>query len=182
MRCGATREPTHVPVSFPRIPARESLSLACPRESNQREGHPRGRGHAGIHARVTTRGRCGGSLTARPCTDSERARIVRAPLTGFFLRALAAAEREPGRSRARPSWPQKPKRKAKQRKPRTPRPSFQRKLESICTCLGFAFDVGPCGAAKGGRIRPARQRGAARGIALIPLQGRMPCQRNPGRP
>ena len=34
---GASREPTHVPVSFPRIPARESLSLACARESNQRE-------------------------------------------------------------------------------------------------------------------------------------------------
>jgi hypothetical protein len=32
-----SRNPTHVPVSFPRIPARESLSLACARESNQRE-------------------------------------------------------------------------------------------------------------------------------------------------
>ena len=41
------------------------------------------------------KGRYGGSLTVRPCTDSERARILRAPLTGFFLRALAAAERDP---------------------------------------------------------------------------------------
>ena len=103
---GASRNPTHVPVSIPRIPARESLSLACPRESNQREGHPRGRGRR-ASCPATSRGRSGGSLTARPCADSERARIVRAPLAGFVLRALAATEREPGRSRARPSWPQK---------------------------------------------------------------------------
>jgi len=32
------------PCAFRAHPARESLSLACPRESNQREGHPRGRG------------------------------------------------------------------------------------------------------------------------------------------
>src|SRR6185312_4922091 len=37
------------------IPGRRSLSFACPKESNQRKGHPRVRGHAGIHARVTTR-------------------------------------------------------------------------------------------------------------------------------
>ena len=30
------------------IPGGQSLSLACPRESNQREGHPRDRGHAGV--------------------------------------------------------------------------------------------------------------------------------------
>src|SRR5690242_14518631 len=34
-----------------------------------------------------TRGRCGGSLTARPCADSERARIVRAPLWAFSYAA-----------------------------------------------------------------------------------------------
>src|SRR6478735_6744770 len=81
----------------------QSLSLACPRESNQREGHPRGRGLPGIHARQTSQGRYGGSLTVRPCTDSERARILRAPLTGFFLRALAAAERDPGAKEERGS-------------------------------------------------------------------------------
>ncbi len=37
------------------IHGRRLLSFACPKESNQRKRHPRGRGHAGIHARVTTR-------------------------------------------------------------------------------------------------------------------------------
>ena len=44
---------------------------------------------------------------------SERGAIHRAAPTGFFLHALAAAEREPGRARARPSWPQKPEPEAK---------------------------------------------------------------------
>ena len=65
------------------LPGGQSLSLACPRESNQREGHPRGRGLSGIHARATTQAGCGGSLTVRPCTGSERARILRAPLRAF---------------------------------------------------------------------------------------------------
>ena len=45
---------------------------------------------------------------------------MRAPLTGFFLRVLAAAEREPGRSRARPSWPQKPSSESRIPKPVIP--------------------------------------------------------------
>ena len=49
-----------------------------------------------------------GPLTAHPCAEIGRARILRAPaLRGFFLRLLAAAEREPGKSRARQSLPQK---------------------------------------------------------------------------
>jgi len=77
---------------------------------------------------------------------------------GYFLRGLAAAERDPVGAKARPSWPQKQK---------------QRAL--------LALDSGSlCGAAKGGRKRPAcAARGWARGSALISLQGRMPCQRNP---
>src|SRR3982750_2377475 len=35
--------------------AAELLSFACPKESNQRKRHPRGCGHAGIPARVTSR-------------------------------------------------------------------------------------------------------------------------------
>ena len=53
------------------------------------------------------------------------------------------------------------------------------KAKRICSALALGS---LCDAAKGGRIRPARKRGCARGIARIPLQGRMPCQRNPGRP
>ena len=155
-----SRNPTHVPVSFPRIPARESLSLACARESNQRE-HTLAAAVAGAPAPATSRGRCGGSLTGHPWPDSERARIVRAPLTGFFLRALAAAEREPGRSRARPSWPQKPKRSetAKARNPTLVIPA----KAGIHLPVALAFDVGPCGAAKGGRIRPAPRAGRREG-------------------
>ena len=38
---------------------------------------------AGHPCPATTRGRSGGSLTVRPCTGSERARILRAPLRAF---------------------------------------------------------------------------------------------------
>ena len=38
-------------------------------------------------------------------------------------------------------------------------PSSRRKPGPNAFAYAFAFDVGPCGAAKGGRIRPARQRG-----------------------
>ena len=37
---GISREPTRVPAGSSRIPAGRFLSLACPRERNQREGHP----------------------------------------------------------------------------------------------------------------------------------------------
>ena len=87
------------------ILASESLSLACPRESNQREGHPRYRGRRLQPA--TSRGRCGGSLTAHPCADSERARLLRAPLRAFPSASSPRHRGTPERRRARPSWPQK---------------------------------------------------------------------------
>ena len=69
------------------IPGGQSLSLACPRESNQREGHPRGRGRR-ASCPATPQAGCGGSLTVRPCTGSERARILRAPLRAFSFAPL----------------------------------------------------------------------------------------------
>ena len=48
-----------------------------------------------------------GSLTVRPCTDSELAGILPAIAVRLFLRLLAAAERGPGRAQARQSLPQK---------------------------------------------------------------------------
>ena len=58
---------------------------------------------SGDYARALRRFADGTSV----CRQRTRAHRARAPM-GFFLRALAAAEREPGRARARPSWPQKP--------------------------------------------------------------------------
>ena len=93
-----SRGPAHVPVSF-RSPsmANESLLFACPKRSNQEKGHPRCRGRR-ASCPATARARCGGSLTAHPCADSELAGILPATLTGFFLRALAAAQGAPGRA------------------------------------------------------------------------------------
>ncbi len=103
------------------IPGGQSLSLACPRESNQREGHPRGRGRWGIHAPATTQGRSGGSLTVRPCTDSERARILRAPLRAFSCAPLPRPRGTRGRAeRGSPCRRSKAKRKKEEnlRRPR----------------------------------------------------------------
>ena len=103
---GAFRETRLTSLCFTsRIPARRSLSLACPRESNQREGHPRYRGRRLQPA--TPRGRYGGSLTAHPCADSERARLLRAPLRAFPSASSPRHRGTPERRRARPSWPQK---------------------------------------------------------------------------
>ena len=47
-----------------------SLSLACPRESNQREGHP-------VHRALRVRDRLRDSPTPHPCADGKRALPVR---------------------------------------------------------------------------------------------------------
>ncbi len=59
---------------FTRLPASESLSLAWPRESNQREGHP----DAAVSGLLPFdfAKRFQGWLTVHPCTDSQLARIL----------------------------------------------------------------------------------------------------------
>ena len=102
-----SREPAHVRVSSFDIPVDRSLLFACPKRSNQEKGHPRGRGHAGIHARVTTRagsgvcGQCVHVLAANSPASCRRS------LSRLFLHLLAATWRGPGKSRARQSLPQK---------------------------------------------------------------------------
>src|SRR6478752_7555945 len=60
------------------IHGRQLLSFACPKESNPRKGHPRGRGlPASLPANSASRLR--GPLTAHPCAEIGRARILRAP-------------------------------------------------------------------------------------------------------
>ena len=88
------------------IHGRRLLSFACPKESNPRKGHPRGRGHAGIRARVTSRagyGVCLGHLRV-PCANARAS--LRAPLRAFPSPARRGRE-GPGKSRARQSLPQK---------------------------------------------------------------------------
>src|SRR5664279_6165461 len=104
------REPTHVRVFFrPPSLAAELLLFACPKRSNQEKGTlaaaVAGR-QPGDFARTLRRFADGTSV----CRQRTRAHRARAP-AGFFLRVLAAAEREPGRSRARPSWPQRQRQK-----------------------------------------------------------------------
>ncbi len=92
------------------IHGRRLLSFACPKESNQRKRHPRGPRSRGHPCPRDYASRLRGPLTAHPCAEIGRARILRAPACGargYFLRLLAAAEREPGKSRARQSLPQK---------------------------------------------------------------------------
>ena len=59
----------------------ESLSLACPRESNQREGHPRGRAFRApalqVHRWAT------GFFDSTSCADEKLARIPASHPTGF---------------------------------------------------------------------------------------------------
>ena len=88
------------------IPGCRLLSFACPKESRQRKGHPRGRGRwASMPSDSASRRR--GSPTAHPCAEVELAGILPAIASRLILHLLAATERGPGRARARQSLPQK---------------------------------------------------------------------------
>ena len=50
-----------------------------------------------------------------------------------------------------------------------------------CACV-LGFDVGPCGAAKGGRTRPAQRAGRREGSRRFCRRPWMACRQNPGRP
>jgi hypothetical protein len=75
--------------------AAEFLSLACPRERNQREGHPEIAPAFGGFASVLR-----GFSTARPCTGEKLARFLRAPAVAADPPARRRDLREGG-SRAR---------------------------------------------------------------------------------
>ena len=93
--CPAPRKPTHIRVSSIDVPVDRSLSFACPKESNQRKGHPRGRGRrASMPDDFASRLR--GSATARPCAGAELAAILAAIAARLFLHLLAATWRGPG--------------------------------------------------------------------------------------
>ena len=88
------------------IPGGWLLSFACPKESNQRKGHPRGRGRRGIHAPATPRAGYGVRLghIHVPCANARAS--MRAPLRAFPAPARRGRE-GPGKSKARQSLPQK---------------------------------------------------------------------------
>src|SRR6476620_8099642 len=82
------------------------LSFACPKESNPRKGHPRGRGlPASLPANFASRLR--GPLTAHPCAEIGRARILRAPAARLFPAPARRGREGTRKSRARQSLPQK---------------------------------------------------------------------------
>ncbi len=151
-----TRKPTHVRVSFVRHPGGRVTSLACPKRSNQRERHPRGRGRRasmpGDYARALRRFADSTSVYRQ----RTRAHPARAP-SGFFLRALAAAERDPG-ARAERGSP------------------CRRSKAAAC----FALALGSlCDAAKGGRTRPAHRAGAREGSRAFRCRAGCPVSGTP---
>ncbi len=79
------------------IPGGRVTFFACPKKVTK-EMHPLGRGHAGIHARVTTRAGSGVCRQQRPCADGKLAGILPAIAARLFLHLLAATWRDPGRA------------------------------------------------------------------------------------
>src|SRR4051812_18881076 len=81
-----TRRPTHVPVFF-RPPSWRSghFSLLAQREVTKRKAPSRPRSPM---EPATSQARSGGSLTAHPCADSERVRILHTPLRAFSSTGL----------------------------------------------------------------------------------------------
>ena len=124
------------------IHGRRLLSFACPKESNQRKGHPRVRGlRASMPADYASRLRA--SPRAHPCAEVELAGILPAIASRLILRLLAAAERGPGRAeRGSPC-----------------RRSF------LLLLFGFPLSSGE------GRTDQPREARAARGIAPIRTTG-----------
>ena len=104
---GASRKPPHVHVSSIDVPVDRLLSFACPKESNQRKGHPRGRGRRGIHAPATSR------AGSRVCRQYVRVLTANSPascqrsLRDFSSACSPRPGGNPGKSRARQSLPQK---------------------------------------------------------------------------
>ena len=82
------------------------FSLLAQREVTKRKApsRPRSRGHPCPRDFAS---RLRGSLTVRPCTDSERARFLRAPLRAFPAPARRGREGPGSKRRARQSLPQK---------------------------------------------------------------------------
>jgi hypothetical protein len=137
---GVSRQPTHVPVFFSRHPWRASHFLLLAQEKVTKEkGTPEG----AVGRWPTARVRCGGSLTAHPCADSERARFLRAP-----LRAFSSAHSP---------------------RPRGPEDQERSEAERAPLCL---LTSNPCDAAEGGRKGPKGTREGSRVFRCGPWMAR----------
>jgi hypothetical protein len=169
-----SREPAHVHVSSIDVPVDRLLSFACPKESRQRKGHPRGRGRR-ASLPVDSASRLRGLPTARPCTDGKLAGILPAIAARLFLHLLAATWREPGKSRARQSLPQK----KRQRQGATAHNSSSpRRRGPSALAFGFGFSSfafgSLCEAAKVGWKRPRAPHAGRARTARLWRQGRSP--------
>jgi hypothetical protein len=107
---------------------------------------------------ATSRGRCGGSLTAHPCADSERARIVRAPLRAFSSRPRRGREGTREEQSAAFLAAEATFNEAVSQRALTLTLSRERERGTIC-CVALAFDVEPVW---GGEGRTDQARAPAR--------------------
>jgi len=91
------------------IHGRQLLSFACPKESNPRKGHPRGRGLPGIPARQTPRAGSGVRREHVPVLSSNARASCARPRAGHAADPAPARRGREGtrKSRARQSLPQK---------------------------------------------------------------------------
>jgi hypothetical protein len=138
------------------IHGRQLLSFACPKESNQRKRHPRGRGlPASLPANSASRLR--GPLTAHPCAEIGRARILRAPAARLFPAPARRGREGTRKSRARQSLPQKHR--------------IYATSDISDTSVSFALLFGSPLSSGGGRTDQPREARAARWIAPISTTG-----------
>ena len=153
------------------IHGRRLLSFACPKESNQRKRHPRGRGHAGIPARVTARAGYGVRLGHIPVPCANARASLHAPLRANPSPARRGRE-GPGKSKARQSLPQKQHRISATR----PQAVIPAKA-GIHWLLFFGFPLKPRRRADGSAACPAR--GRREGSRRFGCRPWMACQPNP---
>ena len=113
------------------------------------------------------------------CRQRTRAHRARAP-AGFFLRALAAAEREPGgASAAVLAAEAKQKRKTD---PKIPQSSSRRKPGPSAFALALLLALARVGRRRADGSGPRAARVSARDRAAFRCRHRMACRQNPGRP
>jgi hypothetical protein len=141
--------------------------------ANRRKGTSRSRS-TGIPAR-RLRERAPGLPTVRPCTDGKLAGFLPAIAARLFLHLLAATWREPGKSRARQSLPQK----KRQRQGATAHNSSSpRRRGPSALAFGFGFSSfafgSLCEAAKVGWKRPRAPHAGRAWTARLGRQGRSP--------
>jgi len=173
--------PKHIRVFF-RPPSWRPghFSLLAQREVTKRKGTPAVAvaGHRARRLRECATGFADGTSVCRQRTRRDPSRR---PLRGFFLRALTAAEGDPGRAKKRTRRCARYEKTSHHSARHTP--SFRRRPESSISALASSFDLG----ARVGRRRadgqgPRERAGEREGSRSFRSRTWRSCQRNPGRP